>query len=252
MSRAVLKEGCTVERRLAAILYADVAGYSRLTGVDEEGTHRSLRESLGELSQTIERHRGRICHFAGDAVLVEFATVTGAVECGLDAQRQFAARNVGVPAESQMRFRIGINLGDVIVDGHEIYGDGVNVAARLESLADPGGICISGTVYQAMEGKFDLPVDDLQEQRVKNIERPIHVYRIRPERIESGDDLSRRGKSKSIRWAVMVFLLCGLIVGAAAAVWLIDRERSQASADQCLDHLGLPVPKSECAEVSQQ
>ncbi len=241
-----------MERRLAAIMYADVAGYSRLTGADEEGTHLSLRESLAELSQKIERHGGRICHFAGDAVLAEFGTVAGAVECGLDAQRQLADRNIGVPTDSQMRFRIGINLGDVIVDGDEIYGDGVNVAARLEALAEPGGICISGTVYQAIEGKFDLPVDDLREQWVKNIERPIHAYRIRSERIESGDNLSRRGKSKSIRWAMTVFLLGGLIVGAAAAVWLIDREQSQASDEQCLDHLGLPVPKNECAAVSQQ
>lgn len=241
-----------MERRLAAILYADVAGYSRLTGVDEEGTHRSLRESLQEFSRTIERHGGRICHFAGDAVLAEFVTVAGAVECGIDAQRQFAAQNSGVPAESQLRFRIGINLGDVIVDGDEIYGDGVNVAARLESLAEPGGICISGTVYQAMEGKLDLPVEDLHEQRVKNIERPIHAYRIRPEQVERGDDLDRQDKVKIKRWAVTMFLLGGLIAAAAAAVWLIDREQSQATDEQCLDHLGLPVPKSQCPEVSQQ
>jgi TolB-like protein/Tfp pilus assembly protein PilF len=167
-----------LERKLAAILYADVAGYSRLTGEDEEGTHRTLSAYLDAITALIERHTGTVMHFAGDAVLAEFASVLNALRCGVNIQRDLMARNEKRPEERKLQFRIGINLGDVIVDRDEIYGDGVNIAARLEGLAEPGGICISDVVRQSVEGKLNLTFEDLGEQSVKNIENPVRAYRV--------------------------------------------------------------------------
>ena len=136
-------------RRLAAILYADVAGYSRLTGEDEDATHRSLSEYLDLISSTVDQHRGRVMHYAGDAVLAKFDAVIDALSGAVAIQNALQVRNRELPDERKVQFRIGINLGDVIEDREDIYGDGVNVAARLESLADPGGICISESVRTA-------------------------------------------------------------------------------------------------------
>jgi TolB-like protein len=168
----------SVERKLAAILYADVAGYSRLTRADEEGTHRALSTYLDAITHTIERHHGQVLHYAGDAVLAEFASVVNALTGAVAIQHDLTARNEALPGDRKLQFRIGINLGDVIVDRNEIYGDGVNVAARLESLAEPGGICISDMVRQGVEGKLDLAFEDLGEQSVKNIDKPVRAYRI--------------------------------------------------------------------------
>ncbi len=165
-------------RKLAAIVYADVAGYSRLSGADEEGTHRTLSTYLDAVSALIEKHGGQVLHYAGDAVLAEFASIVVAVGCAVDVQRDLAARNEGLADDRRVRFRIGVNLGDVIVDRDELYGDGVNVAARLESLAEPGGICISQKVLDEVRGKLDVGYEFLGEQSVKNIERPIPVYRV--------------------------------------------------------------------------
>jgi TolB-like protein/class 3 adenylate cyclase len=167
-----------LERKLTAILYADVAGYSRLTGEDEEGTHRILRAYLDAISQAIKHHNGEVVHYAGDAVLAEFATVVGALTCAVAVQRDLAARNASQPADRTVEFRIGINLGDIIIDRHEIYGDGVNMAARLESLADPGGICISESVRGAVGRKLPLSYEFLGEQSVKNIAEPVRAYRV--------------------------------------------------------------------------
>ncbi len=167
-----------LERKLAAILYADVAGYSRLTGEDEEGTHRALSAYLDTLTTSIEKHNGKVLHYAGDAVLAEFASVVNALTCAVVIQRDLKARSEHLPDQRRVQFRIGINVGDVIVDRAEIYGDGVNVAARLESLANPGGICISDMVRQSVEGKLDLAFEDLGEQQVKNIEKPVRAYRV--------------------------------------------------------------------------
>ncbi len=166
-----------LERKLVAILYADVAGYSRLTGADEEGTHRLLSTYLDAITNLIEEHNGKVLHFAGDAVLAEFASLVNALTCAVAIQHDLKARNQDLPDERKLQFRIGINLGDVIVDRDEIYGDGVNVAARLESLAEPGGICISDMVRQGVEGKLDLVFEDLGEQQVKNIDQPVRAYR---------------------------------------------------------------------------
>jgi TolB-like protein/Tfp pilus assembly protein PilF len=168
-----------VERRLAAIMAADVAGYSRLMGEDEEGTHAALTALRRELSDLkIAEHRGRIVKTTGDGFLVEFASVVDAVRCAVELQREMARRNAGVPQARRIEFRIGINLGDIIIDADDIYGDGVNVAARLKALAEPGEICVSKVVRDQVRDKVDFGFEDVGEQQVKNIARPVHVYRI--------------------------------------------------------------------------
>ena len=162
-----------VERRLAAILAADVAGYSRLMGADEEGTLECLKAHRRELiDPKIREHRGRIVKTTGDGMLVEFASVVDAVRCAVEIQRGMVDRNAEVPEDKRIAFRIGINLGDVIVDGDDIYGDGVNIAARLEALAEPGGICVARTVRNQIRDKLPYPFEDMGEQSVKNIARP--------------------------------------------------------------------------------
>src|SRR5229473_4999042 len=170
-----------MERKLTAIFCADVFGYSRLTGENEEATHRTLRAYRKIIDALIEQHRGRFVHSAGDSVLAEFVSVVHAVQCAVEIQTTLKAENAQLPAERRMEFRIGINLGDVIADGVEIYGDGVNVAARLESLADPGAIFISGTVREQLGNKLPIGYTDLGEQSVKNIAHPVRVFRVLPE-----------------------------------------------------------------------
>src|SRR5690348_14682513 len=167
-------------RRLTAILAADVAGYSRLMGADEEGTHERLRAHLGELiDPKIGEHRGRIVKNTGDGFLAEFASVVDAVRCAVEIQRGMADRNAGTPPEERIEFRVGINLGDVIAEGEDIFGDGVNIAARLEGLADPGGVLVSNTVHDHVRDRLPLAFEDLGEQQVKNIARPVRVYQVR-------------------------------------------------------------------------
>ena len=168
-----------VERRLAAILAADVAGYSRLMGIDEEGTLLQLKTHRKELvDPKITEYRGRIVKTTGDGMLVEFVSVVDAVRCAVDIQRNMVERNTEVPTERRIEFRVGINVGDIISDNDDIYGDGVNVAARLETLADPGGIDVSRTVHDQVRDKLNFSFEDLGEQIVKNIARPIGVHRI--------------------------------------------------------------------------
>ena len=166
-----------MERKLTAILCADVYGYSRLMGEDEEATLRTLSGHRNIIDGLIDRHHGRFVNSAGDSVLAEFASVVEAVNCAVEIQNVLRAENANSPPERRMEFRIGVNLGDVMVEGEQIYGDGVNVAARLESLADPGGICISGTVYEQVRDRLALSYEDRGEQAVKNIARPVHVWR---------------------------------------------------------------------------
>jgi len=167
-------------RRLAAILAADVAGYSRLMGVDEEGTHERLKAHLRELVKPkIKEHRGRTVKNTGDGFLAEFPSVVDAVRCAVEVQRAMIDREPEVLEESRIRFRIGVNLGDIIVEEHDIFGDGVNVAARLETLAEPGGICVSRMVRDNVRDKLDYTFEDLGEQQVKNIARPVRIYRVR-------------------------------------------------------------------------
>ena len=169
-----------VERRLAAILAADVAGYSRLMGVDEEGTLAALKADRREIiDPKIAEHRGRIVKTTGDGALVEFASAVDAVRCAMEIQRAMAERNAAVPEDRRIEFRIGINVGDIIIDEGDIYGDGVNIAARVETLASPGAICLSENAYQQMKGKLTLDVSDMGEQQLKNIAQPVRVYRVR-------------------------------------------------------------------------
>jgi adenylate cyclase len=168
-------------RRFTAILAADVAGYSRLMGADEEGTHERLQGHFRELVHPkITEHRGRIVKNTGDGFLAEFASVVDAVRCAVEVQQGMAERNAGTPPEKRIEFRVGINLGDVIVETDDIFGDGVNVAARLETLAEPGGICISLTVRDQIRDKLAYAFEDLGEQSVKNIARPVRVYALHP------------------------------------------------------------------------
>jgi len=168
-------------RRLAAILAADVAGYSRLMGADEEGTHERLKAHLRKLvDPKIEEHRGRIVKNTGDGLLAEFPSVVDAVRCAVEVQRGMLDREPEVPEESRIRFRIGVNLGDVIVEEHDIFGDGVDVAARLEALAEPGGISISRVVRDQIRDKLPYPFEDIGEQSIKNIARPVRVYALHP------------------------------------------------------------------------
>src|SRR5689334_1794060 len=171
-------------RRLAAILATDVAGYSRLMGANEEGTHERLKAHLRQLiDPKIKEHRGRIVKNTGDGMLAEFASVVDAVRCAVEIQRGMAERERDVPDERRIAFRIGINVGDVIIEEHDIFGDGVNVAARLEALAESGGICISRTVHDQIHDKLAYPFEDMGEQSVKNIIRPVRVYTLRRETI---------------------------------------------------------------------
>src|SRR6266851_5131794 len=172
----------TATRRLAAILAADVVGYSRLMGADEEGTHERFKAHLVELvDPKIREHHGRIVKTTGDGVLAEFASVVDAVRCAGEIQRAMAGRDLDLAEERRLRFRIGVNLGDVIADGGDIYGDGVNIAARLEGLAAPGSVCVSGTVRDHIGDRLPYAFEDMGEQNVKNIARPVRVYALRPE-----------------------------------------------------------------------
>jgi adenylate cyclase len=208
-----------LERKLTAILYADVAGYSRLTGEDEEGTHRALRAFLDAISSHIQARNGRVVHFAGDAVLAEFGTVSDSLTCAVDVQRDLKDRNKDLPKDRKVQFRIGVNLGEVIIDQDEIYGNGVNVAARLESLAEAGGICISESVYTAVGNKLPLDYEFMGEQSVKNIEKPIRTYRVQvehgalPVAVPTGSRLSRQ-----VALASTAVILLAVVAGVVT--WL--------------------------------
>jgi TolB-like protein/class 3 adenylate cyclase len=177
----------TATRRLAAILAADVVGYSRLMGADEEGTHERVKAHLAEVVEPkIGECHGRLVKTTGDGVLAEFASVVDAVRCAAEIQRAMANHNLDLAEERRLRFRIGVNLGDIIADGGDIYGAGVNIAVRLEGLAAPGGICVSGTVRDHIGERLPYAFEDMGEQSVKNIARPVRVYAMRPEGIAGG------------------------------------------------------------------
>src|SRR5438105_9670277 len=166
-----------MERRLAAVLAADVVGYSRLMGTDEAGTLDALTKVRGEfIDSKIAEHQGRTVKVSGDGLLLEFPSVVNAVRCAAEIQRGMRDRNTNVPPERRIEFRIGINLGDVIVEDEDIFGDGVNIAARLEALAEPGGVCISGTVHDQIRDKLAYRFADVGEQSVKNIARPVRAF----------------------------------------------------------------------------
>lgn len=202
-----------MKRQLAAILYADVAGYSRLTGLDEQDTHRKLDAGLNLLTDVVAAHGGQKIHEAGDAILAEFQSVTEAVNSALEFQRQMTTRNARLPENERLEFRIGVNLGEVIHDRNDIYGDGVNLAARIQEFADPGGVCISGTIYEQVGGKLEQDFDDLGHRKVKNIVQPIHIYRAHLSDMPSGAEgqpyFDFDGKEKDRSSLVTGRCMCG-------------------------------------------
>src|SRR5215831_18910027 len=167
-----------MERKLAAIFSADVKGYSRLMGEDDVGTIRTLTAYREVMTTLIQHHRGRVVDSPGDNLLAEFASVVDAVQCAVEIQQALKVKNTELPDQRKMEFRIGINLGDVVVEGERLYGDGVNIAARVEGLAEPSGICISGAVYEQVKSKLALSYEYLGEQAVKNIAEPVRVWRV--------------------------------------------------------------------------
>jgi adenylate cyclase len=189
-------EAPPLERKLAAILAADVAGYSRMMGVDEEGTLATLSAYRTITDALIAEHGGHICGTAGDSVLAEFASVFSAVQCAVEIQRNLSRANEELVEERRMRFRIGVNVGDVMMKDGDIFGDGVNIAARIEGLADPGGICISRGVHDHVMRKLAYRFEDLGEKSVKNIAQPIRVFRLKFDSVElPGSDASERNGS---------------------------------------------------------
>jgi class 3 adenylate cyclase/TolB-like protein len=207
------------ERRLAAILAADVAGYSRLMGRNEEETVRDLEAHQAVIMPLIAKHGGSIVNIAGDGIVAQFPSAVRAVECAVAIQKIMAERNFDVPGDHRMLFRIGVNLGDIIHDGTRTYGDGINVAARLEPLAEPGGICISAPVREAIFGKLGLPLRDLGEKSLKNIDRPVHIYQIQSPGTRSRRDWLGRGLRQYRRLAPALGLSLILMALAGAAAW---------------------------------
>jgi adenylate cyclase len=208
------------KRKLAAILSADVAGYSRLMGEDEASTVRALETYKRVISDLVQQHRGRVVDSPGDNLLAEFASVVDAVQCAVAVQKEIQARNVELPETRRMRFRIGINLGDVIEEEDRIYGDGVNIAARLESLAEPGGICVSKTAFDHIETKLPLGYEYLGEQTVKNIVKPIGAYKVLMEpRVTVSTKAKVKPKEGARRRPLIIALVVVLLMAAGAAVF---------------------------------
>jgi adenylate cyclase len=209
-----------VKRKLAAILSADVKGYSRLMGEDEKGTIRTLNAYKEVMTGLIQHHHGRVVDAPGDNVLAEFASIVDAVECAVGIQKELKTRNAELPENRKMEFRIGVNLGDVIEDGEQILGDGVNIAARLESLSDPGGICISGTAFDHVKNKVNLGYKYLGEQTLKNILEPVRVYQVLMEPEAAGKVIGEK-KAKPRQWQrATIGLVVAVIVVVAGAVTL--------------------------------
>jgi adenylate cyclase len=232
-----------LERKLTAILCADVFGYSRLMGEDEEATLRTLTSHRKLIDSAIDQYHGRFVSSAGDSVLAEFASVVEAVNCAVEIQTGLKTENANLPSERRMEFRIGVNLGDVMVEGEQIYGDGVNVAARLESLAEPGGICISSTVHDHVSAKLALNYADLGEKAVKNIVKPVRVYRVLLEGAPAMPRRMQRISRKYRRAATLSF--SGLIIIAVTvmlAQHLSPKPPRTAASIPPQDRPALPLP----------
>jgi TolB-like protein/class 3 adenylate cyclase/cytochrome c-type biogenesis protein CcmH/NrfG len=213
-----------VSRRLAAILAADIAGYSRLMHEDEAGTVRDLKAHQGAVLPLIAQHGGRIIDTAGDGILAEFPSVIGAMECAVELQSVMAQRNERVPDTRRMQFRIGVNLGDVIHDDVRIYGDGINIAARLEALAEPGGVLVSSTVYDHVRGKLSLTFEEVGEQHLKNIDQPVRTYRVHLPGTSAGAPSIPRRLPTAVRrrWIVTTIVTFAVLAAAGAAVWRLQ------------------------------
>ena len=231
-------------RRLAAILAADVVGYSRLMAVDEAGTHarlKALRQDF--IEPKIAEHHGRVAKLMGDGALVEFASVVDAVECAAAIQRGVAERQAELPEDRRIAFRIGINIGDVIIEGDDIYGDGVNVAARLEALAEPGEICVSRTVYNHAKSKVAFAFEPMGEHRVKNIPEPVTVYRVitEPGPLAKVLGLKRAGTPRWRLAALAAAAVVFLVAAGGAGLWLRSKDDTTPAPQQAV----APVTTSE-------
>jgi adenylate cyclase len=206
------------KRRLTAIMSADVEGYSRLMRDDEVATIQTITSYRTALTDLIQQYRGRVVDSPGDNILAEFVSVVDAVNCAVEMQRELAERNAELPEHRRMRFRIGLNLGDVVEEGERIYGDGVNIAARMESLPEGGGICISGTVYDAVESKIGVEYEYLGEQEVKNIDKPVRAYRILSVPGAAAHRVIKAKKAVGKTWRKIVMAMAALLVTGAVAV----------------------------------
>src|SRR3989454_4500278 len=221
-----MAEESLINRRLAAILAADLAGYSRLMHADEPATVRDLKSHQSVILPLVGRHGGRIIDTAGDGLMAEFTSVIGATACAVEIQTVLAQRNEGVPESRRMLFRIGITLGDVIHDETRIYGDGINIAARLEALAEPGGVLVSNTVYDQVRGKLPLTVEDLGERQVKNIEQPVRIYRLAIPATSStavSTRVRRPTPATRRRWIVLGLAALLVLLAAGGAWWINSR-----------------------------
>lgn len=210
-------------RKLTTILAADVAGYSRLMSESEETTLQTLRAYLAIIRNLVEKHGGRIFNTAGDAVLAEFGSAVEGVRCAVAIQEELAARNTHLPEDRQMWFRIGINVGDVMIEGNDLFGDGVNVAARLEGLAETGGICISGSTFEHVKNKLSVAFSDLGPQKVKNIAEPVTAFRIVPGPVSVKVEKMRgRATARGVfagNRALAALAAVGLVAAAGLAFW---------------------------------
>ncbi len=231
------KKAERIERKLAAILHADVVGYSRLMGEDEAGTLRTLTSHREIMDSLVVMHHGRVVGSAGDSVLAEFVSTFEAMECAIEIQGALSARNAGLPDERKMLFRIGINLGEVIVQGDDIFGEGVNIAARLESLAEPGGICISGAVYEQLKNKLSLAYQFLGDKEVKNIAEPVAVFRVGLGSDETLQKPAAQSKAEGAsatppwKWAALAAVVVVVLGAGGFAVWQLGRAASAPAAD---------------------
>jgi len=237
------------QRRLTAILSADVEGYSRLMGEDEDATIRTLTTYRELMSTLIDKHRGRVVDSPGDNMLAEFGSVVDAVRCAVEIQEELRVRNAELPEHRKMEFRIGINLGDVVEEAERIYGDGINIAARVEGLADGGGICISGPVYDSIKNKLSLSYESMGEHTVKNIKEPVRVYRMRigP---ESAAPLAREEKAVPRRWQKTTFAAVVILIVAAGAwaIWNFYFRRPLVE-PASLEKMAYPLPEQPSIAV---
>jgi len=231
------------KRKLTAILSADVKGYSRLMGEDEEATVRTITAHRKVITSVIEKYRGRVVDSPGDNILAEFISVVDAVQSAVEIQEVVRAKNAELPEERRMEFRIGINLGDVIQEGERIYGDGVNIAARIEGLADPGGICISGSAYEQIENKLALGYDYIGEHTVKNIVKPIRVYRV-PTGPETLQKVTEEKKpAQGWQKAALAVVIALLVVAGGVVIWKYSRPPTSRPIEAAsVEKMAFPLP----------
>ncbi len=231
------------ERKLTAILSADVKGYSRLMQADEEGTIRTLTAYREMIASLIQKHRGRVVDSPGDNVLAEFKSVVDALRCGVEIQKELKAKNAELPEDRRMEFRIGINLGDVVEEGERIYGDGVNIAARVEGLAEPGGICVSGSAFEQVKNKLDLGYEHLGEHTVKNIAEPVRVYRVLVEPEAAGKVIGeKRFLGRVSRRAAIVAIIILIAVAGGLAGWNFYLRQSKRVEPASVEKMAFPLP----------